>query len=92
MKVWEEKLVQNKSESNDDVINFLNMLSADYIFVRGELDSNVPVVTNGQKERIRELDTQWAGLETEKKKLVNEDIAAFNALCREKKIEKITMP
>ncbi len=92
MKTWEEKLVQNKSESNDDVINFLNMLSADYIFVRGELDSNVPQVTNGQKERIKELDTQWAMLEKEKTNLIQQDIANFNALCRANKIEKITMP
>lgn len=91
MKTWEDKLVQNKSESNDDVINFLNMLSADYIFVRGELDSNLPLVTNGQKERIKELDTQWAKLNAEKEELVK-DISAFNALCREKGIEKITMP
>ncbi|GHB82470.1 WD40/YVTN/BNR-like repeat-containing protein [Persicitalea jodogahamensis] len=91
MKTWEDKLVQNKSESNDDVINFLNMLSADYIFVRGELDSNVPIVTNGQKQRIAELDGQWDKLNAEKEKLV-EDIYAFNVLCRSKGIEKITMP
>jgi len=67
------------------------MLSADYIFVRGELDSNLPLVTNGQKERINELDAQWAKLNAEKEELVK-DIAAFNALCREKGIEKITLP
>ena len=92
MKDWEEKLVQNKSESNDDVINFLNMLSADYIFVRGELDSNVPIVTNGQKERIKELDAQWEVLRKEKQALASQEIPAFNTLCRQKNIEKITMP
>lgn len=91
MKSWEDKLVQNKAESNDDVINFLNMLSADYIFVRGEVDGNVPTVTNGQTERIKELDAQWAKLNVEKQQLVQK-ISAFNALCREKGIEKITMP
>ncbi len=91
MKSWEDKLVQNKAESNDDVINFLNMLSADYIFVRGEVDGNVPSVTNGQTERIKELDAQWAKLSVEKQQLVQK-INAFNALCREKGIEKITMP
>lgn len=91
MKTWEEKLVQNKSESNDDVINFLNMLSADYIFVRGELDSNVPTITNGQTQRLAELDAQWATLKAEKEGLI-EKVAIFNALCREKGIEKITLP
>ncbi|MPR36995.1 WD40/YVTN/BNR-like repeat-containing protein [Salmonirosea aquatica] len=91
LKGWEEKLVQNKSESNDDVINFLNMLSADYIFVRGELDSNVPGITNGQTQRLAELDAQWATLDAEKQVLLGK-IAAFNILCREKGIEKITLP
>ncbi len=91
MKTWEEKLVQNKSESNDDVINFLNMLSADYIFVRGELDSNTPSITNGQTQRLAELDAQWTTLKAEKQGLIQQ-IAAFNTLCREKGIEKITLP
>ncbi|HEV7347135.1 WD40/YVTN/BNR-like repeat-containing protein [Telluribacter sp.] len=89
LKTWEEKLVQNKSAANDDVINFLNMLSADYIFVRGELDSNVPFVTNGQKQRVAELDAQWQKLKAEMQELVNKDIAAFNTLTKQKGIEKV---
>jgi photosystem II stability/assembly factor-like uncharacterized protein len=92
LKTWEDKLVQNKSESNDDVINFLNMLSADYIFVRGELDTNVPFVTNGQKQRIAELDSQWQKLKAEMKQLVGTDLAAFNALTRQKGLEKVLVP
>jgi photosystem II stability/assembly factor-like uncharacterized protein len=92
MKTWEEKLVQNKSESNDDVINFINRLSADYIFVRGELDSNIPGVTNGQKQRLTELDAEWATLKKEMKTIEDEHVASFNAMCKEKGIEKISMP
>ncbi|WP_228713721.1 hypothetical protein [Arundinibacter roseus] len=92
IKTWEEKLVQNKSEANDDVINFQNRLSADYIFVRGELDTNTPGVTNGQKERIAELNKEWSVLQTEMKTLLSQDVTTFNALCKEKKIEKITLP
>ncbi len=44
---WEEKLVQPKAQSNDDIINFVNMLSADYIFLKGEMDVNTPAVTQG---------------------------------------------
>ena len=47
---WEEKLVQPKAQSNDDIINFVNMLSADYIFLKGEMDVNIPAVTNGQQQ------------------------------------------
>lgn len=92
IKGWEAKLVQNKSESNDDVINFKNMLSADYIFVRGELDSNVPIVTNGQKQQLATLDAQWKALKTEMLELLNKDVAAYNKLCAEKSLMKVIVP
>lgn len=88
---WEDKLVQNKAQSNDDIINFVNMLSADYIFVKGEMDNNIPYVTAGQQQRIAELDAQWKPLQDEYN-TIQKKIAAFNALCREKGIEKITVP
>ena len=56
---WEEELVQNKAQSNDDVINFINRLSADYIFLKGEMDANIPYITNGQKEQYGLLDADW---------------------------------
>jgi hypothetical protein len=92
IKIWEEKLVQNKAESNDDIINFKNMLSADYIFVRGEVDANVPTVTSGQKKQLAALDAQWSVLKTEMNDLIAKDIAAYNKLCAEKVISKVIIP
>jgi hypothetical protein len=92
IKNWEEKLVQNKAESNDDIINFKNMLSADYIFVRGEVDSNVPNVTNGQKKQLSALDGQWKELKSEMNDLIAKDIATYNKLCAEKVINKVIIP
>jgi len=88
---WEEKLVQPKAQSNDDIINFVNMLSADYIFLKGEMDINSPAVTNGQQQRLNELNAQWQPLNNEYKNL-QQQIAEFNALCRSLNIEKITIP
>jgi len=58
--IWEVALIQSKSESNDDVINFVNKLSANYIFLRGELDTNTPHVTSGQLLRFQELHKEWS--------------------------------
>ncbi|MEP6616261.1 MAG: hypothetical protein ABJA57_06755 [Ginsengibacter sp.] len=88
---WEEKLVQPKSQSNDDMINFVNMLSANYIFLKGEMDVNIPTVTEGQQQRLSELNSQWLTLKTEYdhlQKLVDD----FNTYCRNAHIEKITIP
>jgi photosystem II stability/assembly factor-like uncharacterized protein len=89
--VWEEKLVQPKAQSNDDIINFVNMLSADYIFLKGEMDVNIPAVTNGQQQRLTELNTQWQPIKNEYSD-IQKQVVDFNALCRKLNIEKITIP
>jgi cell division protein FtsB len=88
---WEEKLVQPKAQSNDDIINFVNMLSANYIFVKAEMDVNIPAVTAGQQQRITELNAQWQPIKTEYNDL-QKQVADYNALCRSSGIEKITVP
>jgi hypothetical protein len=89
--VWEEKLVQPKAQSNDDIINFINMLSADYIFLKGEMDVNIPAVTSGQQQRLTELNAQWQPIKNEYTE-IQKQVADFNALCRKLNIEKITIP
>ena len=86
---WEEALVQTKSQSNDDVINYINKLSADYVFLKGELDANIPYVTNAQLERYTELDQLWQPLKKQMQDLVNKDVAEINKLCKDQTVNKI---
>jgi prefoldin subunit 5 len=88
---WEEKLVQTKSQSNDDVINFTNMLSANYIFLKSEMDVNIPTVTLGQQQRLAELNAEWQPIKKEYDAL-QKNVEEYNALCRKMQIEKITIP
>ncbi|MFD2937896.1 WD40/YVTN/BNR-like repeat-containing protein [Spirosoma flavum] len=92
IKLWEEKVIQPKSKSNDDVINFENKLSADYIFLKGELDVNMPSVTTGQQERLSELNATWQPLKTDMNMLIQNDISRFNTQCRQAQLDKITIP
>jgi hypothetical protein len=92
LKVWEEKLIQPKSQSYDDVINFVNKLSANIIFVHGEVNGNVPYVTAGQKARYAELHQQWMVLKDEMDALLKNDVAAYNALCRTLAVENVLLP
>lgn len=62
---WDGQLIQRKSQSYDDVINFKNGLTADYFFLKGQADSNIPNVTAPMQERLSELDTLWEPLEKE---------------------------
>jgi hypothetical protein len=84
IKVWEEELIQPKSQSNDDVINFINKLSANLIFLKGEIESSasLPYVTEGQIKRYDELHAAWRKYEAQKQSLLTNEIAAFNEACR----------
>jgi photosystem II stability/assembly factor-like uncharacterized protein len=88
---WEEKLVQPKAKSNDDIINFVNKFTADYIFLKEEMDSNIPGVTKGQRGRLSELNALWEPLKTEYVEL-QKMVEDYNTLCRNSGIEKITIP
>jgi hypothetical protein len=89
---WEDSLVQNRAQSNDDIINFINRLSADYIFLRGELDSNIPLVTEGQKQQLEVLHAQWVKAEAEMKQMLEQKLAGFNKQCQEKGVPKVMVP
>lgn len=89
---WEEKLIQPRSVSYDDIINFVNKLSANIIFVHGELNSNVPHVTAGQKARYEELHKEWLSYSQEMEQLMKQDVATFNELCRTLSVGHLILP
>ena len=89
---WESKLIQPKSQSYDDVINFVNKLSANIIFVHGEMNNNVPYVTTGAVDRYEELHNEWLVYKNEMDALLKNDVAAFNALCRSLSIGNVLLP
>lgn len=92
MEEWDAKLVQRKAESNDDIINFVNMLSADYIFLKGEMDTNIPYVTQGVKDQLKALDARWQPLKAQYDSFVQKEIVAFNNQCHAANIGKVTLP
>lgn len=66
LQAWEDDIVQNKAKSNDDIINFVNKITADYIFLKGDADTNIPYVTQGQKQQFETLHNQWLALKARK--------------------------
>ncbi|MEM8895292.1 MAG: glycosyl hydrolase, partial [Bacteroidota bacterium] len=75
---WDGELIQRKSEEYDDTINFPNKLTASYMFINGQLNSNIPFVTKGAEEQFGELEGQWKVLEGQYQEMLNKDIPAFN--------------
>ncbi|WP_373397135.1 glycosyl hydrolase [Algoriphagus halophilus] len=83
LKVWDESMIQRKSKAYDDVENFPNKFTANYMYLINQTNSSIPKVNNGSKERREELEKEWEGLEAEGKRLLEKAIPAFNKLVQE---------
>jgi hypothetical protein len=92
MNDWENDLVQNKAQSNDDIINYINKLSADYIFLKGEADVNIPYVTRSQREQLAALNAIWQKQKSIQQNILQQDISELNRLCRESGIGTLVVP
>ncbi len=75
---WDSKMVQRKSKAYDDVENFPNKFTAEYLFLIDATNSGIPRVNQSSKDRKAELDVQWEVLEKEAEKLIKTSIPAFN--------------
>jgi hypothetical protein len=80
LKSWDEDMVQRKSKAYDDVENFPNKFTAEYIFLISQNDSGLPKVNQASKDRLVELDKQWEVLKTRSNELINIDIPTYNKL------------
>ncbi len=78
LKTWDESMVQRKSKAYDDVENFPNKFSAEYIFLINQTESAIPKVNNGSKKRKKELDSQWQTLKQQADYLAKETIPKVN--------------
>ena len=77
---WDEEIVQRKTKVYDDVENFPNKFTAQYLFLLNQTQSSLPRITNSSRERRIDLDTQWKAFEMRYNKLITVDIPDFNKM------------
>ncbi|EAR16267.1 VPS10 domain-containing protein [Robiginitalea biformata] len=80
---WEEELIQPRQKTFQDVINYNNQLNAEFMYLKGYIDGAEPVLTQGARERLRDLMTAWRSLARERDAIVNEGMEGYNRSYRE---------
>ena len=78
MKAWDEEMVQRKSKAYDDVENFPNKFTANYMFLINQTESDIPRVNQPSLDRMKELNAQWASLKARAIEILEKDIPALN--------------
>lgn len=76
--IWDEDMVQRKSKAYDDVENFPNKFTANYIFAINSTESDIPKVNEPSKERIKELNTEWEDLRKTGSMIISEKVPVLN--------------
>ena len=62
IKKWDEDMIQRKAKAYDDVENFRNKFTAEYLFMINASESDLPKINQPSRDRRNELDKQWAEL------------------------------
>ncbi|MGA9269694.1 MAG: glycosyl hydrolase, partial [Lutimonas sp.] len=78
LKAFDAAMVQRLSKAYDDVENFENGFTAHYITTINQTDSSIPKVTNGARNRMKELNTTWEGHKKTGSTLLNTKVPAMN--------------
>jgi len=78
MKQWDEEMVQRKSKAYDDMENFPNKFTSNYMFMINHASSDLPRVIKPTLDRLKELNGIWAGLESRANQILEKDVPSFN--------------
>ena len=78
IKAWDEDMVQRRSKAYDDVENFENKFSAEYLFLINHNDSSIPLINQASKDQKIILDNQWQILKSRGQELLEKDIKNMN--------------
>ena len=78
MKAWDEDMVQRKSKAYDDVENFPNKFTANYLFLINQTESDIPRVNQPSLDRLKQLNTDWSVLKARGSEILDKDVPSFN--------------
>jgi hypothetical protein len=89
---WEETVVQPKQKTQQDVINFRNMLSNNTLDFMNAVAESDAAPTAGMKARYADLEQAWVERKAALARIMERDVPAFNALFRQESMAGIIVP
>jgi photosystem II stability/assembly factor-like uncharacterized protein len=78
LKAWDEEMAQRKSKAYDDVENFPNKFTADYLFLINQTESDIPRVNQPSLDLQKQMNAQWAALKARATEMLDKDLPALN--------------
>jgi predicted nuclease with TOPRIM domain len=75
---WDRVMVQRLSKAYDDVENYVNGFTAEYLTALNHGDSSIPRINQGTRDKIAALNARWSLLKAQAENLIKEDIEGLN--------------
>jgi hypothetical protein len=79
-----------KASNGQDIINFANGINGQYGFLMGQVEGN-PILTKAARERLAELDQQWAAIRSEVDTIEQVEVPALNKLLQDGNVPGVTV-
>ncbi len=92
MKTWDGEMVQRRSKAYDDVENFPNGFTADYLYLVNQTESDLPRVGQPSVELRAEMDAEWAALRARADVMLNQELPALNRMLWDLGLGAIWLP
>lgn len=86
---WEANIVESRQTNFQDVINWPSKLNAEFFDLRSKVDVHDPRITQGVRDRLRDLETQWNAHQAALRDLISKDVVAYNQLFKEQNIPAV---
>lgn len=77
MKAWDADMVQRKAKAYDDVDNYENKFTANFLFMINQTESDIPRVNKPNRDRHAELMKEWSMLDQRVKELMQSEVPAY---------------
>ena len=78
LKAWDSDMVSRRSRAYDDVENYEQKFTANWMFLINATDSDLPRVNQPSRDRFAQLQAEWTRLKARSDAMVNVDIPTLN--------------
>lgn len=85
---WESIIVEGRIQNGQDVINWPGKLNAEFFNIKSLADVSDPRITQGIKNRLADLQVQWASEKT-KLQTLKQSLSRYNTLFKEQQLDAI---
>ncbi len=78
IKAWDADMVSRRSRAYDDVENYAQKFTANYLFMMNATESDLPRVNQGTLDRLEDLGATWKSLRSRGDAMLTGDIPSLN--------------